>query len=113
MRLSASLTLVLVLGLAAPTGALSQMENNLLAGINGLFTAPADAFAGTIEPPEEFRELPGGVVVAPVLGFCTGVLMTVYRAGMGVLDIALFPVLTTTLSPEPRFPMFEGSVEYE
>ena len=48
---------VLSLLLAAPASA--EGFNNLLAGLNGLITFPADPVMSTIDPPEEFGELPG------------------------------------------------------
>jgi len=89
--------------------------NNVLAGLNGLLTAPADPVASAIAPPEEFDELWGAPVTSHTLGFFQGVVMLPYRVVMGALDIAFAPFwVFPTLSPEARFDLVPGyDIQYE
>jgi len=102
---------ILLLGATAS----ARGVNNLMAGINGLATFPFDPIASTVEPPEAFEGMFGAPVTPVVVGFFQGTLMSVYRASMGVLDIAFFPFwVFPTLSPEPRYDLFNYyDVEYE
>lgn len=74
--------------------------NNAAAGLNGLVTFPADPVMLTVEGDEVF----GSPVSGRVLGFGAGIMQGIYRAVMGVSDIALAIVPTMPmLSPVPRF----------
>jgi hypothetical protein len=74
--------------------------SNAAAGLNGLVTAPADPVALTITGGEVFGSPIGG----PVLGFGAGSMQALYRAVMGVSDIALAIVpAMPMLSPVPRY----------
>lgn len=89
--------------------------NNVLAGFNGLLTAPADPVASAIAPPEDFEDLWGAPVTSHTLGFFQGVVMLPYRAVMGALDIAFAPFwVFPTLSPEARVDLVPGyDIQYE
>jgi hypothetical protein len=89
--------------------------NNLLAGLNGIITAPADPFAYAIAPAEEFDDMWGAPTTRHTVGFFQGVMMMPYRLVMGALDIAFFPFwVFPTLSPEARFEIIPGyEIEYE
>ena len=104
-----------LLVLTAGSSANAEGVNNLLAGINGLVTFPADPVMATVEPPEEFDDLWGAPVTSHTAGFFQGTFLMLYRATMGVLDIAFFPFwVFPTLSPEARFDLFPGyEIEYE
>jgi hypothetical protein len=101
--------------LTAGTSANAEGVNNLLAGITGLLTFPADPPASCIAPPEAFEDMFGAPVTSHALGCVQGSFLMVYRAVMGALDIAFFPLwVFPTLSPESRyeiFPFYE--IEYE
>ena len=74
---------------------------------------PRRSAPGIIDPPEEFRDLPGAVVMAPILGFFSGTALGVYRLPMASVDIAFTPFwVFPTLSPEPRYEIIKG-VEYD
>jgi hypothetical protein len=102
-------TLVLsIAGAAAGRGL-----NNGLAGLQGLLTFPADPVIYAMDPPKDFEDLPGAPVLSPVLGMFTGIVMSTYRASMGLFDILFLPIwVMPTLSPEPEITIFEG-VSYE
>ncbi len=71
----------------------------------------ADTVMGTVEPREEFEEVPGGAVLKYPLGFFQGLLLQVYRLTMGPFDmLTVFPLFVPTdmVSPEPRFNMFNA-----
>lgn len=110
-RLVASMLCVALLVVASPARA--EGWNNLLAGINGLIAAPLDPVLMFVDPPENMEELPGVPVTNRIVGLGAGVLMMVYRVGVAVLDIVLFPFwVFETFSPEPPFPAIPN-VEYE
>jgi hypothetical protein len=100
-----------------PEKAVANYEENVgyrfLTGLNSVLTFPADPVMSTIHPLEEFDSLPGAVVTRYFLGLGQGTLLGVYRLTTGALDIA-FAIFTpfATLSPEPRYRLFEG-VEHE
>ncbi len=102
---------------AAKQSALSRygtdVNNRVWMGFNSILTAPADPVMGTIEPLEEFAALPGGRITRYFAGFGQGVLLGVYRAAAGALDLVFAPFTPfAMLSPEPRYTLFEG-VEHE
>jgi hypothetical protein len=100
-----------LLALAGPAKA--EGLNNLMAGINGLLTFPADPVAMAITPPDEFEELPAHKVSGRILALPAGTLLGVYRFTMAAFDIAFTPLwLFPTMSPEPRWAVFPD-VEYE
>jgi len=98
-----SIAAALVVGLlSSPASLRAEGFNSLLAGINGVLTAPADIVHETIEPPSLFEELPAAPVSTHFLGVFAGIFAAIDRIGWGVLDIALSPVwIAPTLSPEP------------
>jgi hypothetical protein len=105
-----------LLVLSAGTSASAEGVNNLLAGINGLATFPADPVMSFVKPPEELEEIFGDTpIVLSLAGFCQGTVLMGYRLAMGVFDIALFPFwVFPTLSPEARYEIIPGyEVEYE
>ena len=101
--------------LTAGASASAEGVNNLLAGFNGLLTFPVDPFWSVVEPPDAFDDAPGAPVTSHAMGIVSGSFLMVYRAVMGALDIAFFPLwVFPTLSPEARvqiFPFYE--IEYE
>jgi hypothetical protein len=107
-----ALAFLLTLSLAAAAGAEEEDEepgvftefgievkNHFLGGLNGVITFPADPVMMTVDPPETLRELPGGKVTGPFLGFFAGMLQGVYRVTMGALDMALAPTLGLAFVP--------------
>ena len=103
-----------LLTLLVSSAASAEGVNNLIAGINGLLTSPMDPVWSTIEPPEATEGMFGEPVTPHVVGFAHGTLMMVYRATMGVLDIAFFPLwVFPTLSPEARLEVFSKVYETE
>lgn len=110
MRASRALS-CLVLALAFAGSARAEGVNNLLAGVNGLVTAPADPVMAAISPPEDFEDYPA--VVRYPLGFLTGTLQMVHRTVMGAFDVLFFPFwVFPTLSPEARYEIMPGEIEY-
>jgi hypothetical protein len=94
-------------GLSAYVG---SVGNRLLIGVNSVLTFPADPVMSTLDPLEEFAELPSGAVGQYFVGLGQGALLGAYRASMGVLDIAFSAVTPLVmLSPEPRYLLFEGA----
>ena len=106
-----SLALTLCLAGTAQANSL----NNLLAGLNGIVTAPAEPVMHVVEPPEALQELPGGMWTARPVGFVSGTLMLVYQTVMGAVDVAFSPFwIIPPVSPEPRWEIVPGyEVEYE
>ena len=91
----------------------SEVGNRFLMGANGFVTFPADPAMGTVEPREEFEELPLAVVSKRVAGLLQGTLLGAYRLGMGTLDMLFAPVTPMRmLSPEPRYMLF-SDVEHD
>jgi len=86
-----------------------HVRNSFLAGVNGVITWPADPVMLAVEPTEEMRSMPGGVVTGPVVGFFAGTLLGVYRLVTGTMDIALAPLsFFPMFSPEPRYQVIPG-----
>lgn len=85
----------------------NTVSNRFKIGVNSLATFPADPVMSTVEPRDEFDELPGAKVTKYPVGFLQGVMLMAYRAGMGTLDVVLAPVTPfRMLSPEPRYRLF-------
>jgi hypothetical protein len=121
-RLVAAAAILFVLTAAASASAeppepleLPTAVNNLLAGLNGLTTFPADPVMAAIDPLEEFDELWGAPVTSHMVGFFQGTFLMVLRATMGAADIAFFPFwVSSTLSPEARYEIIPGyEIEYD
>jgi hypothetical protein len=112
-RLAAAAAALFVL--TAGVSAKAEGVNNLMAGINGLVTFPADPVMSFIEPPEEMEDMIGAPALPHFVGFFQGVLLSGYRAMMGAFDIVLFPFwVFPTLSPEARINIYPNyEVEYE
>jgi hypothetical protein len=110
-RLAICLTLGASLMWAAPAEA--NGWNNFRAGLQGILQFPADPVIHVWSPPEEFiEELPAGQFTGRILGLFSGTALGVYRAAMGVADVALSPLwIFPTMSPEARRNWF--GVEYE
>ncbi len=108
---AAAALFVLTVGVSAK----AEGVNNLMAGITGLVTFPADPVLSFIEPPEAMEDMIGAPELPHFLGFFQGVLLGGYRALTGTLDIVLFPFwVFPTLSPEARLSITPGyEVEYE
>lgn len=86
-----------------------HVANTFLAGVNGIITWPADPVMLAIEPTDDMRGLPGGVVTGPVVGFFAGTLQGVFRLFTGTLDIALAPLTFFPMfSLEPRYKLIPG-----
>ena len=68
-----------------------------------------------VDPPEEFEDMWGAPVTSHTLGFFQGTFLMVYRATMGLVDIAFAPFwVFPTLSPEARYEIIPGyEIEYE
>jgi hypothetical protein len=87
-----------------------SVGNRYLVGLNSLITWPADPVMDTIEPREEFNKLPLSAGTKYVAGFGQGVLLSIYRLGMGACDVAFAPLTPMKmLSPEPRYMIFPGA----
>ena len=111
-KLVAAAAVLFVLLTAASASA--EGVNNLVAGFNGLLTFPLDPVWSTVQPPDSTEGMFGEPVTPHVVGFAHGTLMMVYRATMGVLDIAFFPLwVFPTLSPEARLEVFSKVYETE
>lgn len=108
MRRSA-IPIALALCLVLPAPALARGLENLKAGFNGFVTAVADPVLYLHEPPEDLEDLPGGGVTAHIAGAGAGTLMMVYRASMGLVDVAVTPLwVFPVLSPEPELTVVEA-----
>jgi len=91
----------------------ATVRNRSLMGVNSMVTFPADPVMSTVEPREEFEDLPGAVVTSRVVGFFQGVLLGAYRVFAGSLDVLFSPLTPMKmLSPEPRYMLFDD-VEHE
>ncbi len=115
-RCVAGLALLVSLLVAAP--ALAQVDylknsgNRLGVGLNGIVTGVADPFASSVQPPEGFSDLPGGVVIQYPLGLLQGTMLGVWRIIGGGFDLATFWAPFSLSSPEPRFMLIPG-VEHD
>jgi hypothetical protein len=86
-----------------------HVANTFLAGLNGVITWPADPVMLAINPTDDMRSLPGGVVTGPVVGFFAGTLQGVFRLFTGTLDVALCPLsFFPMFSIEPRYKLIPG-----
>jgi hypothetical protein len=91
----------------------SNVSNRFLVGVNGLVTFPADPAMGTVQPREEFDDLPLAFASKRVVGLLQGTLLGAYRAGTAPLDMLFAPLTPMRmLSPEPRYMLFPD-VEHE
>jgi hypothetical protein len=83
-----------------------SVRTRALTGLNGLATAPADPVMAAVEPPKAFAK--AGYLRRP-LGFGSGVLLMLYRAFSGVVDLgmAVLPELPV-VSPVPRYKLVPG-----
>ena len=89
-----------------------EVKNRFLIGLNSLITWPADPVMTTLEPEKQYDRLPSALIKWPA-AVGQGILLGVYRAVMGTLDIVFAPLTSMKmLSPEPRFMLFEG-VEHD
>ena len=123
MRILIAATAILVVLTAAASASAEDSEplelptavNNVLAGLNGLATFPADPVMSAVDPPREFEDMWGAPVTSHTLGFFQGTFLMLYRATMGVADIAFAPLwVFPTLSPEGRYEIIPGyEIEYE
>lgn len=68
---------------------LSQRRNNLVVGLNGIATAPADPVGLAIDGPDVFTGW--WPPVAHTAGFFGGICQSAYRVFMGSVDVALSP----------------------
>ena len=92
----------------------SAVGNRYLIGINSLATFLADPVMSTVEPREEFDELPLAPVTKYPVGLVQGTMLMAHRAYTGVLDIAFAPLTPMRmLSPEPRYLLFENAEHEE
>ncbi|MFQ5416723.1 MAG: hypothetical protein ACE5FL_06705 [Myxococcota bacterium] len=89
--------------------------NSLLAGLNGIVTAPADPIMAAVQPIEDFEDMWGAPWTSHPIGLLQGTMLMPYRLVMGVLDIAFAPFwVFPTLSPEARYEIIPGyEIEYE
>jgi hypothetical protein len=86
-----------------------HVANTFLAGLNGVITWPADPVMLAIEPTDDMRSLPGGVVTGPMVGFFAGTLQGAFRLFTGTLDVALAPLsFFPMFSIEPRYKLIPG-----
>jgi hypothetical protein len=84
-----------------------KVGNRYLMGVNSLVTAPADPVMSAVKPAEEFDKLPGATVTKYPVGFLAGTMLSVYRFGMGTVDLLFAPLTPMKmLSPEPRYMIF-------
>jgi hypothetical protein len=84
-----------------------RVGNRYLMGVNSLVTAPADPVMSTVNPPEEFDGLPLAVATKYPAGFGAGTMLSIYRFGMGTMDLLFAPLTPMKmLSPEPRYMIF-------
>jgi hypothetical protein len=85
------------------------VANTFLGGLNGVVTAPADPVMLAIQPNDEMRAIPGGIVTGHILGFFAGTVQGVYRTLTGTLDVAFAPLAFFPMfSPEPRYKLIPG-----
>jgi hypothetical protein len=90
-----------------------SVGNRYLVGLNSLITFPADPVMDTVKPREEFDELPLAAGTKYFAGLGTGIMLSMYRAGMGVFDVLWAPITPMKMmSPEPRWMIFPG-VEHD
>jgi hypothetical protein len=83
-----------------------SVRTRVLTGLNGLVTAPADPVMATVEPPKAFAK--AGYLRRP-LGFASGVLLMLYRAFSGAVDLGFAPMPELpVVSPVPRYKAIPG-----
>lgn len=86
-----------------------HVANTFLAGANGMLTWPADPVMLAIEPTDDMKDMPGGVVTGPIVGFFAGTFQGAFRLFSGTLDVALCPfTFFPMFSIEPRFKLIPG-----
>jgi hypothetical protein len=86
-----------------------HVANTFLAGANGMLTFPADPVMLAIQPTDDMKALPGGVVTGPIVGFFAGTFQGVFRLFSGTMDVALCPfTFFPMFSIEPRFKLIPG-----
>jgi hypothetical protein len=88
----------------------TEVSNQTLIGLSSIMTAPVDPFAQAIWPPDEFAELPGAVVTSHLMGFGSGVLVSMLRTMLGFTDVLLAPLPMLPVSPPLRFALTPGLV---
>jgi hypothetical protein len=83
----------------------NNTRTQFLTGLNGLLTWPADPVMATVNPPKAFDK---ATWKRRPLGFGSGLLLMVYRAFTGTLDLALAPGPMPVMSPVPRYKLIPG-----
>jgi hypothetical protein len=87
----------------------NDVKTKFLGGTNGVITSFADPVALAVNPTDDMKAMPGGVVTGPVTGFFGGLLLGTYRLASGALDQVLAPFyIFPMLSPEPRYKLIPG-----
>ncbi len=109
----AGVSLALLVALAAAPSARAEGIQNLVTGLNGILTFPADPVMQVYLPPEKLEDMPLYSVTGRIAGLFAGTLQGAHRALAGVYDVVLSPfVIFPVLSPQPRYELVPG-IEYE
>jgi hypothetical protein len=83
--------------------------HNLLIGLNGLLTFPADPVMMVVTPPEQLEDMPGFPVTGRIAGLFVGTLQGGYRAFSGATDVVTSVLIVIpSFSPQPRFQLIPG-----
>lgn len=86
----------------------AEVGNRYLMGVTSIATFLGDPPMEAAFPEEDFNELPGAVVTKHVVGLGAGLLLSVFRASMGTLDLLFAPLTPMKmLSPEMRWNLFD------
>ena len=105
------LALLATLSVAGPASA--DGFHNLLIGLNGILTFPADPVMQVVHPPEVLEDMPLFPVTGRICGLVIGSIQGVYRAFAGATDVVTSPLIVfPSFSPEPRYQLIPG-FEYE
>ncbi len=88
----------------------AEVSNRYQIGLTSFATFLADPVLSTMEPDDEFDELPLASVTKYPVGFGQGLMLMTYRCYMGILDLLFAPLTPMRmLSPEPRIVLFENA----
>jgi ABC-type uncharacterized transport system permease subunit len=86
---------------------------NLLIGLNGMLTFPADPVMQVVHPPEALEDMPLFPVTGRICGLVIGTIQGAYRVFAGATDVVTSPLIVVgSVSPQPRYELLPG-FEYE
>jgi ABC-type uncharacterized transport system permease subunit len=113
MRRTVTVLVVLLAALSVAAPARAGGLQNLLIGLNGLLTFPADPVMMVVTPPEQLEDMPAFPVLGRIAGLVVGTLQGGYRAFSGATDVvtAAF-IVVPSFSPQPRYQLIPG-IEFE